>query len=141
MAYGIFAYMYGKMYEDLLSENIQLRTQITELERQNEALLQDKEDLEEKSSTIVQEVNIEFSNSKELRLDRLIIHELEDLIKNEIDYIIGKEVKSLSENDELLITVIENKIFTIDDLSYQFEVKKLFISEKVTFFLHIKLAD
>jgi len=140
IAYTVFAYMHGKMYEDLLSENLQLRSNNTELKRQTEALLQDKEDLEEKSTT-VQEVVIEFSNSEELRLDRLIIHELEDLIKSEIDYLIGKEVKNLSENDDLLITVIENKIITIDDLSYQFEVKKLFISEQVTFTLEVKLAN
>src|SRR5690625_2758114 len=142
IAYLMFSYMYGEMYEDLLSKNIQLRMQVTELEHQNEALLQDKEDLEEeKSNDTIQAIDIDFSNSKELRIDKLITNELEDLIKNEINDIIGKDIKSLSENDDLLVTVIENKTFTIDDLSYKFEVKKLFISEKVKITLHVKLAE
>lgn len=142
IAYLVFSLMYSKMYEQILTQNVQLRTQVTELEHQNEALLQDQEDREEqKTGHTVQKIEIEFSNHNELRLDRLIIHELEDLLKNEINYIIGKDIESLTENDDLLITVIENKTFTIDDLSYQFEVKKLFISEQVKVTLHIKLAD
>src|SRR5699024_10646709 len=137
-----FSYMYGKMHEDLLSNNIQLRTQVSELEHQNEALLQDKEDLEdEKADYTIQSIDIEFTNSQELRIDRLITHELEDLIKNEVSDIICKDIKSLSDNDYLLVTILENKTFTIDDLSYQFEVKKLFISEKVKITLHVKLTD
>ena len=140
IAYTMFAYMYGKMYENLLSENIQIKTKLGELERQNEALLQDKEDMEEKSANTIQSIGIDFSNSEELKLDRLIIHELEDLIKNEINFIIGKDVKSLSENDDLLITLLENKTFTIDDFSYQFEVNKMFVSEQVKITLHVKLS-
>ncbi|MEI3614350.1 sporulation membrane protein YtrI [Pseudogracilibacillus sp. SO30301A] len=141
VAYTMFAYMYGKMYESLLSENMQIKTKIGELERQNEALLQDKEDMEEKSANTIQSIGIDFSNSEELKLDRLIIHELEDLIKNEINFIIGKDVKSLSENDDLLITLLENKTFTIDDFSYQFEVNKMFVSEQVKITLHVKLSE
>jgi|SRR5690625_4261162 len=141
IAYAIFAYMYGKMYEDLLAENVQLHTKIAELERQNEALLEDKENLEEKSDNTIQAIEIDFANSADLRLDRLIIHELEDLILNEINFIIGKEVKSIAENDELLITVLENKTFTIDDLSYRFEVKKLYISERVKIALDATFSD
>ncbi|MEI3606042.1 hypothetical protein SPD48_10090 [Pseudogracilibacillus sp. SE30717A] len=141
LAYITFTFMHGKMYENLLSENLQLKTKVGELEQQNNALLQDKEDLEEKSTNTVQSVQIIFSNKEQLKLDRLIIHELEELIKNEINFIIGKEVQSLSENDDLLISLLENKIFTIDDLSYQFDVHKLFLSEKVKITLLVTLAD
>jgi|SRR5690625_5072901 len=141
VAYIVFAFMYGKMYENLLTKNVQMKSKLTELERQNEALLQDKEDLEEKKHHTIQTLQIDFSNSEELQLDRLIIHELEDLIKQEIGYIIGKDIQSLSDHDDLLITVIENKVVTIDDFSYQFEVQKLFISEKLKVLLKIKLAD
>ncbi len=141
LAYVTFTFMHGKMYESLLTENVQLKTKIGELEQQNKALLQDKEDLEEKSPSSIQSVQIFFNNSEQLKLDRLIIHELEELIKNEINFIIGKEIHSFSENDDLLIRVIENKTFTIDDLSYQFEVNRLFLSEKVKINLVVKLAD
>lgn len=140
IGYTLLAYMYGEMYENLLSENLRMKTKIGELKRQNEALLQTKEDLEEKSENAIHSIDIFFSNSEELKLDRLIIHELEDLIKKEIDFLIGKDVGSLAENDDLLITLLENKVFTIDDLSYRFEVNKLFIFEQVKITLHVKLS-
>lgn len=140
IAYLVLAYMYGKMYENVLSDRIQLQSKITELERQNEALLHDKEELEEQKTISIHSIDIEFMNKEDMRFDRLITHQLEDLIKQEINDIIGKDVKSVAENDDLLVTVIENKTFTIDDLSYQFEVKKLYISEKVKLSLHVKLA-
>src|SRR5690625_7832120 len=99
----MFSYMYCEMYEDLLSKNIQLRMQVTELEHQNEALLQDKEDLEEeKSNDTIQAIDIDFSNSKELRIDRLITHELEELIKNENKEIIRKDIKRPEDNNKLI---------------------------------------
>lgn len=140
IAYIIFSYMYGKMYENILLENIQLRTKIGELKKQTEALLLDKEELEEQTTPTIQTITIDFLNQTDLRLDRLITLQLEDLIKQEINNIIGNNVKSVAENDDLLVTVIENKTFTIDDLSYQFEVRKLFLSENVKLSLYGKLT-
>lgn len=140
IAYIVLIFMYGKMYENLMTENIKLNSEIQDLERRNEALLQDKESLEERNF-IIQSIEIEFSNAEELRMDRLIIHQLENLIKNEIDQIIGKEIDSVADNDELLITVIENKTFTIDDLSYEFEVVKMSITERLRITLEASLTD
>lgn len=140
IAYIVLIFMYGKMYESIMTENIKLSSEIKELERRNEALLQDKVHLEERSF-IIQSIEIHFSNAEELRMDRLIIHQLEDLIKNEISQVIGKEIDSVADNDELLITVIENKTFTIDDLSYEFEVQKMSISERLRLTLRASLTD
>lgn len=140
IAYIVLVFMYGKMYEKVLTERIQLQTKIIELEKQNEALLLDKEELEEKSESIIQSIQIEFLNGKDFRFDRLITHQLEDLVKQEISDVIGKNVKTVTDSDDLLVTIIENKVFTIDDLSYQFEVKKLYISERMKISLHVKLA-
>lgn len=140
IAYIVLIFMYGKMYESLMAENIKLSSEIQDLKRRNEALLQDKESLEERNF-IIQSIEIEFSNAEELRMDRLMIHQLENLIKNEIDQIIGKEIDSVADNDELLITVIENKTFTIDDLSYEFEVVKMSITEKLRITLEASLTD
>jgi len=141
IAYLLLLYMHGKMYEQLLLERVQLQTKLSELESQNEALLEDKEEMEEKSTAIVKSVQIEFMNAKDLKFDRLITLQLEDLIKQELTDIIGKSVQSVSDSDDLLVTVIENKTFTIDDESFQFEVKKLSISEQIKLSLEGKIGD
>jgi len=141
IAYLLLLYMHGKMYEKLLYERVQLQTQLAEIESQNEALLEDKEEMEEKSTAIVKSIHIEFMNGKELKFDRLITLQLEDLIKRELTEVIGKSVQSVSESDDLLVTVIENKTFTIEDQSFQFEVKKISISEQIKLSLEGRFAD
>lgn len=140
-AYLVLLFMYGKMYERLIYDQLQLQTALTEMEAQHEALLEDQEEREEKSNAIITSIQIEFMNAQELKFDRLITLQIEDLIKRELTDIIGKNIQSVSDSDDLLVTIIENKTFTIDDLSYQFEVKKLAISERVKLTLEGKLAD
>lgn len=140
IAYLIFTYMHAKMYEDVLLDKIQLKTKITEIERQNEVLLQAKEDLQEESLLTIDSIEITFDNTKELKLDRLITHQFDDLIKQELQEIIGKDSQSVANNDEMLIMLIENKKYVIDDLTYEFKVRKLTISNKIRLTLFINLT-
>src|SRR5699024_12371494 len=57
IGYIILIFMYGRMYEQTLTDQVRMQTEISELERQNKALLEDKEDLEEKSSPDVLSVS------------------------------------------------------------------------------------
>lgn len=141
IGYIVLIFMYGRMYEQVLTEKVQLQTKISELERQNEALLEDKEDLEEKSSPVVLSVSIEFLNSEKLHLDKLTTHQLEDVIKRELDPVIGNSVESIEENNQLIIDQIEDKTFTIDDLSYELEVKKITIMKTMKLVLFVKQYD
>src|SRR5699024_1468934 len=142
ISYALFAYMHGRMYEDLLADHLALQAEVTELTDQNQALLQDKQDLSEKSKehVTVQSIDISFLNPKELKLDRLMIHQLNEIIRREIGHIIGQDIATLSENDQLLVSTIENKIITLDEFTYRFEVTKLTIAQKVRMTLSVKLA-
>src|SRR5699024_12274279 len=104
---------------------------ISEIERHNKAFIEDKDDLEEKTSPDVLSVYIEFMNSEKLHLDKLITHQLEYLIKHDLDPVIGKNVESIMENDQLVIDRIEDKTYTIDDLSYRIDVKKISITKTI----------
>lgn len=143
IAYCIFIFMYGSMYERLFEHNLDLQSELTELEKQNEALLQDKKDLNEKSKApvTVDGIEIHITNEKQLRLDRLIIHQLEEMMKQEIDHIIGQDISVVAESDRLLLSTIENKAFSIDDFTYSFEISKLTISKTVKITAKAKMSD
>ncbi|MGM8213585.1 sporulation membrane protein YtrI [Virgibacillus sp. W0430] len=143
LSYFIFILMYGTMYEQLLEENLEIQLKLSELESQNEALLQDKKDLDEKSKNAltIESIDITISNATDLRFDRLITHQFEVLIKEEINHIVGRDIHTVSENDELLISTIENKAFSIDDFTYYFEVIKLSISKRVKITLKAKISN
>lgn len=127
IGYCILLYMYGSMYEDLLGQNIELQSQVKELK-----LLQDKEDDQKpKESYTVNRIEISITNEEELKLDKLLKQQLEDLILEEIDHIIGQDVRVIAGSDKLLESTIENKDFTIDDLTYTFSMHKLIIGKTV----------
>lgn len=143
IAYFIFVYMHGFMYEELMGENKDLQSKVAELKKQNEALLQDKEDLNKKSKEPLTVTSIEVSivNEDELRLDKLIIHDLEELMKEEIDHIIGQKVSIIDESAQLLISSLENKEYKVDDFNYGFTIKKLTISKTLKITAEVELAD
>lgn len=143
IAYCIVLFMYGTMYEQLLANNLELQSQLTEIKSQNDALLQDKKDLNEKSKEpiTVNKIEVIFTNAEQLRLDRLIIHQLEDMIKEEINHIIGQDINIVAESDKLLLSTIENKAFSIDDFTYYFEVLKLTISPDVKISVKAKVYN
>lgn len=140
IAYLLLAWMYGKMYEKVLSEKIALQADFRELKQQNEALLIDKEQLQAEASLTVKTIDIHFLNGKQFRFDRLIIHQLSDRIKEQLKDTIGKDIKTVADSSDLLISFIENKTYTIDDLSYQFIVKKITITEEIKMDLEVKFA-
>ncbi|WP_010651142.1 sporulation membrane protein YtrI [Oceanobacillus massiliensis] len=143
IAYFILIYMYGTMYEKLLAENMELTSQLGDLKDQNEALLKDKEDLNEKTKAplTVSSIDIKIAEGEQLKMDRLIELQLEEMVKEEIDHLIGQEVATISKSDQLLLSAIENKGFTIDDFTYYFEVKKMTIATEMEVTVSPRLSD
>ncbi|WP_373893051.1 sporulation membrane protein YtrI [Virgibacillus sp. CBA3643] len=143
LAYGIYLYIYGSLYEQLLEENLELEAEVTELEKQNEALTQDKEDLDaqREQPIIVETIEINITNDEELRLDRLIVHQLEELINEEINHLIGENVTIIDESSQLLRSSVENKGFTVDDFTYYFDVAQLTVSRNMILTVEAKLTD
>lgn len=143
IAYVIFIYMYGSMYEKLYEQNIDLQSQVNTLKKQNDALLEDNEDLDEKANEpiAIKSIEVEITNAEELRLDSLIVLQLEEMIKGEISHIIGEDLTVVGKSDHLLQSTIENKKYTIDDFSYHFEVTKLIISPTIRITVETKLSD
>lgn len=142
-AYCVFMFMYGEMYEELMEKNLNLQAELSELKKHNEALLKDNEDLDEQSkkAVTIKFIELDIVNAKQLRLDPLIIHQLEELIKNEIGHLIGEDVQIIAKSDQLLVSTIENKTYQVDDFTYQFTIRTLIISQRIKLTVHAKLAD
>lgn len=143
IAYSIFIFMYGTMYEKLYENNLELQSKVNELKNHNDSLLQDKKDSAEKGKEqlTVERIEIQIINQEELHLDRLIIHQLDTMIKQEINHIIGQDIRIVSESDRLLLSSIENKAFSIDDFTYFFEIRRLTISDTVKLIMYAKISD
>lgn len=143
IAYCILIFMYGRMYEQLLERNYALQAQITEIKRQNEALLQDNKEIDDdrKERLTINRIEILIQNAPQLRLDRLIITQLNEIIINEINHIIGQPINTIAESSQLLQSTVENKAFSVDNFTYYFQVEKLIISQTVHLTLKAKRAN
>lgn len=133
LSYWIFIYMYGTMYEQLLEQKLELESRVTDLENQNAALLEDNENLDERTAeaATVEAVEITITNGEELSLDRLIVHQLEEMLKEELSHLIGEDLSLISGSDRLLVSTIQNKGFSIDQFTYYFTVTKLIMSQTI----------
>lgn len=143
IAYCVFLYMYGVMYERMLAQNLTLQSKVSELQSSNESLLEDQQDLDERVNEpqTIEKIQITIENHEQMKFDRLITHQLEDLVREEISYIIGKPIATIDESNELLISTIENKAFTVDDFTYYFDVYKLTISGTVRLTVKAKFSS
>ncbi|MBU5265584.1 sporulation membrane protein YtrI [Virgibacillus proomii] len=133
MAYCILIYMYGTMYEALLIENHELNNKVSQLRSQNESLLEDNDELNERSAkqVSIESISLSIENAETLRMDRLIAGKLEELVQEELKHVIGKDLTIIAESDRLLISTVENKTFTVEDFSYTLSIRKLIISNNI----------
>lgn len=142
VAYCVLIFMYGTMYESLYQDNLTLRTQLEELKNQNEALLQAKENSEEQEDAqlMINRIEVTIANADDLQLDRLTVYELESMIKQDLNHVIGQQIQVISESSTLLISAIENKSYAIDSFTYQFETSQLTISQTLKLTLIAKIS-
>ncbi|WP_405102510.1 sporulation membrane protein YtrI [Oceanobacillus sp. FSL H7-0719] len=140
IAYFILLYMYGSMYEDLIKENLEIQERVKALEKQNEVLLEDQNNLQD-TLLFVQEIEVFIANREDFKIDRLLDSQLKGLIKEEVNHLIGMELTALSESKALLISSIENKNFKMDDATYQFTVTLLTIAPKLEVIVETELLN
>lgn len=142
IAYILFIFMNGQLYEQLLSESYELQAELSELEKQYELLEQDKEDLDEraKQAITVEKMTIEILNEEDLRLDRLASHQMVEQIKENAEHLLGKDINVAEQSSELLITTIENKQLTIDEITYDVTVDRLIIAPHLKLKITVQVA-
>ncbi|UFT98019.1 hypothetical protein KO561_12485 [Radiobacillus kanasensis] len=143
LAFIIFLYMHGRLYEQWAIDNLNLQKRISELEDEIEILSQEKSELDEQAQEhmIVQEIEIILINQKSLKLDRLVEHQAKQYIKDQISDVLGKKVSSIASNGNLLKAAIQNKQYTIDDMKFSVSVKTLTIAPIVKVEVELKLEN
>ncbi|MDY0405344.1 hypothetical protein P5G51_007990 [Virgibacillus sp. 179-BFC.A HS] len=145
VSYLVVIYMYGTMYERVVRENYELKAKVTDLQKQKDALLEDENDEEQhgeqdgKSEPVVEELEIRIKNAEELKLDPLIIHQLSDQMKKDLDQIIGLQINIVGKSDELIVSTIESKTYHVDDFSYTFKINRLVVTTKLKLVLEAKI--
>lgn len=124
----LFIYIFGEIQEAQVKKIIEQSSEISHLKKEVEIWQNDYNELN-KTELTIQKIEINFVNDKEikkeLKLDSLVLLSLNDAAKNELNNLLKKDVQSAAKIKDLIIKTIENKVFKIDDNSYQLQVKQL----------------
>ncbi|SET44830.1 hypothetical protein SAMN05216389_111137 [Oceanobacillus limi] len=143
ISYFVVIFMYGTMYERLVEENSTLQLELSEANNRIDALKEDNQSLDEQSKKpmTVENIELEITNAEDMRIDTLLLVQLEQMVQEEIKHIIGQDINVVNESNELLLATIENKNFKVDDFTYNFEIKRLFISKNVKISAEAKISN
>ncbi|TGB04069.1 sporulation membrane protein YtrI [Halobacillus salinus] len=139
VGYSFFILIHGQQQETIIQEHIQLSAQLHEAEKKYENLLNNPPEEEDKPLK-VRELQVRYTNAKKLEVDLLTQHQLTSLVKELLSSVHGQNLETVADQVDLMISTIESKDYVIDQLTYQLQVKKLIVTEQVSFDLEIKLA-
>ncbi|MCP3030563.1 hypothetical protein LF817_04345 [Halobacillus sp. A1] len=139
--YVLFVFMNDQLHEHFEEENIQLSSDLSALEAKYEGLLDSEKeaDKEKKQVLTIQEVQPNFSNAKELQIDKLTQHQLSSMVKDQLQSITGENIEDIAQQSDLIISTVENKSFEVEDFKYKLTVERLIITTQVTLLLSISL--
>lgn len=85
----------------------------------------------------VQQIEIEWLNIEDVKIDRFTIYHLNNLVEDELNPIIGSQVEDVAEQRELVIRAIENKAYQVNQINYSVKVVYLTIAPKLIISLEI----
>ncbi|WP_227936612.1 sporulation membrane protein YtrI [Alkalihalobacillus deserti] len=134
-----FIYQYGQVYEGLIVRISEQEATITDLEKNIKILVSEQTKLnkENQKKLTLQEIEIHFINNNKIRLNQLTLLDLKQQVLNELQYIKRKDLETIANMKELMISTIENKVFPVEDKRYQLDIKDIFLY--TTLELHVEV--
>lgn len=136
----VFIYFYGVTEEEQVK-------QISELKMLNKDYLRDKNifvenmerlNKENKRKLTVQDIKVSIINYNQYNLNKFTQHQLVEDVKNDLSHLLTQDIKSVSQNRELLRRAIENKVYIKDDRRFKLEIDTIYFDTVLEITLKIK---
>lgn len=140
----LFLMLFGMMHDEQVKLIAEQQEEIESLNEKIKIYQQDIEDINTKNENklLIHHVKISLTNADKLKLTEREKYELEEAVKKEMEgLLLNKNIETVTENRELLISSLENKQFAVEKKKYRFTVKQLYLYTTIEFYLdvhHIK---
>ncbi|KMK74549.1 sporulation membrane protein YtrI [Alkalihalobacillus pseudalcaliphilus] len=124
IGWAFFLNHYGKVYDHMIVKIKTQEDEIIHLQEDIEQLKNDqvKQNEDNKNKLTVQEIEINFSNDKALKLSQLTIHDLRHQALDQISDVKGNSIESVFQARELIYRTIENKTYVVNERNYRFRI-------------------
>ncbi|MFC0557921.1 sporulation membrane protein YtrI [Halalkalibacter alkalisediminis] len=134
-----FIYQYGQVYEGLVVRISEQEATIRDLEREKKILVSEQTKLNEENQKklTLQDIEIHFNNDRKLKLNQLTLLDLKQQALNELQDIKRKDLETIANMKELMISTIENKVYTVEDKRYQLNVTGTFLYTTLELYVEI----
>lgn len=140
----LFLSLYGEMQDN----HVQLlKEQLAEIESLESRIALYQEDIEEinqqnENKLLIQDIQLEIMNAEKMKLIEIERYELEKQAKQQLeDLILNKNIETVAQNKELLISSLENKQFKIDEKTYRLSVKQLYLYTTLEMYVDVSLPE
>ncbi|WP_226680357.1 sporulation membrane protein YtrI [Sutcliffiella horikoshii] len=128
----IFMLMYGVTLEKNIGDLIKYKEEVKSYKNRIHILTEDNDKLkEEKDQLKIEDFKISITNHEKYMLNSFSRSSIIARITEDLNDQVSKDVASIKDNRQLLIKVIENKSYTLDDKRYYFEVDFLYIDTTI----------
>lgn len=141
ISWFVFLFLYGTLQERQLQLIDNQNNQILDLERKRQVLTEDIDKLNEENKNIlkIQDIKVEILNAKKFGFDSLIKLELENAVKNDLNHLLTRDIKSVSKNKVLLTKAVENKRYEINEKKYRLMIYSISFDTTLEISLKIEL--
>ncbi len=142
ISWFVFLYQFGVLQEKQIQLITEQESEIKDLQDSKDILIDDikKLNTENKNKLKVQDFKVEFANRKKFDLSSLNLHIMQNAVIEDLNYLIGQDIQSLSKNKELLRGTIENRDFELDDKTYKLKIHTIYFDTTLEISLNIELV-
>ncbi|MGG1113465.1 sporulation membrane protein YtrI [Halalkalibacterium halodurans] len=125
-----FLYQHGQAYEQALLRLYEQEAKNRELQQDLNELVseQRKENEENQKNLTIQEIELQFTHGRQLRLSQLTLLELKEQALHELQFVKRKEIEAVSDMSDLVISLLENKVFVVEEQRFQLKVEQFHLS-------------
>ncbi|MDQ0214989.1 ABC-type antimicrobial peptide transport system permease subunit [Oikeobacillus pervagus] len=139
----IFIYMFGVLQEEQTNIIERQKADITDLKSHISIWQEEFKKLNKKNQEMltVQKVEVKITNFDRYKIeDSHSIFEVEEMIKEDLNVLLAKDLNTVYQNKDLIKKTIENKTVKINDKRYNVKVKEIYFFTKVQIYLELRLA-
>ncbi|PLS16976.1 sporulation protein [Bacillus sp. M6-12] len=138
----IFFYMFGILQEKQISMIMTQETEIEDLRKTIEILKEEADDLNElaESKMVIEDIQVRLVNSRifDEAQRRLSTAQVQDMIRDDLQTQLTKDVESVYKVKDLLKKSIENKTIEMNKKRYQAEVTEIFFYSTLSIEVKLK---
>lgn len=141
ISWFIFLYIFGQWQDKYSKEIKRQQEEISKLIDDKKIWQEEFKERNKKNTEqlTVQEIKIKIKNSEKYKLDSFSVFEIEDVVKEDINMMMAKDIDTVYKSRELIIKMIENKVFKVNEKRYRVEVKEMVIYTTLYIHLDIRL--